>query len=85
MAAVTPLDVLKRSCRKPRANVAGGGIMRVVESTGHANACPKLLDSMGSVEAIIDKNSPKYKNDTMLLKVHRHVTSHDLVAVMRPC
>ncbi len=57
-----------------------GGNMRVVEATGAATANPKLLDSMYTVEQIIDKgkNAP-----VMILVVKRHGRSGSRVAVIR--
>ncbi len=58
----------------------GGGNMRVVESTGASGANPKLLDSMYSVEQIIDKGGSV---PVMILVVKRHGQSGSRVAVMR--
>jgi hypothetical protein len=57
-----------------------GGNMRVVEATGAAGANPKLLDSMYSVERIIDKGNGV---PAMTFVVKRHGTSGDRVTVMR--
>lgn len=57
-----------------------GGNMRVVEATGAAAANPKLLDSMYSVEQIINKGNGV---PVMILVVKRHGTSGSRVAVMR--
>jgi hypothetical protein len=58
-----------------------GGNMRVVEATGAAGATPKLLDSIYSVERIIDKGPTA---PVMVLVVSRHGTSGNRVAVIRP-
>jgi len=57
-----------------------GGNMRVVEATGAAGANPKLLDSMYSVEKIIDKGGAV---PCMILVVKRHGVSGSHVAVIR--
>jgi len=57
-----------------------GGNMRVVEATAAATANPKLLDSMYSVEQIIDKGKGA---PVMVLVVKRHGVSGSRVAVMR--
>lgn len=57
-----------------------GGNMRVVEATGAAGANPKLLDSMYTVEQIIDKGG---RVPCMILVVKRHGRSGSRVAVMR--
>jgi hypothetical protein len=57
-----------------------GGNMRVVEATGAAAANPKLLDSMYTVEQILNKASGV---PVMILVVRRHGTSGSRVAVMR--
>ncbi len=57
-----------------------GGNMRVVEATGAAGANPKLLDSMYSVEKIIDKGGAV---PCMILVVKRHGASGSHVAVVR--
>jgi hypothetical protein len=57
-----------------------GGNMRVVEATGAAGANPKLLDSMYSVEQIVNKGNGV---PVMILVVKRHGTSGSRVAVMR--
>ncbi len=57
-----------------------GGNMRVVEATGAAGAHPKLLDSMYTVEQIIDHHG----SVPMILVVKRHGVSGSRVAVMRP-
>jgi hypothetical protein len=57
-----------------------GGNMRVVEATGAAAAHPKLLDSMYSVEQIIDQGSDI---PVMILVVKRHGKTGNRVAVMR--
>ena len=59
-----------------------GGNMRVVEATGAGGANPKLLDSMYTVEKIIDKGTGGAP--VMILIVGRHGTSGSRVAVMRP-
>jgi hypothetical protein len=59
-----------------------GGNMRVVEATGNAAANPKLLDSMYTVEQIIDKDVRKGVQ-AMILVVKRHGQSGSRVAVMR--
>lgn len=56
-----------------------GGNMRVVEATAAAGAHPKLLDSMYSVEKIIEKGGPA---PCMILVVKRHGVS-GRVAVIR--
>ena len=56
-----------------------GGNMRVVEATGNTRANPKLLDSMYSVEQIIDKRG----GVPMILVAKRHGKSGSRVAVMR--
>lgn len=61
------------------ASMAGGN-MRVVEATGAAGANPKLLDSMYSVEKIIDKGGAV---TCMILVVKRHGVSGSHVAVIR--
>ena len=58
-----------------------GGNMRVVEATGASGANPKLLDSMYTVERIIDKGGVV---PAMILVVKRHGTSGSRVAVIRP-
>lgn len=58
----------------------GGGNMRVVEATGASAANPKLLDSMYTVEQIIDKGRSV---PAMILVVKRHGTSRSRVAVIR--
>ena len=58
-----------------------GGNMCVVEATGSRRASPKLLDSMYSVERIIDKGR---RVPVMILVVKRHGRSGSRVAVMRP-
>jgi hypothetical protein len=57
-----------------------GGNMRVVEATGTSAASPKLLDSMYSVEQIIDKGG---RVPVMIMVVKRHGKSGSRVAVMR--
>lgn len=57
------------------------GNMRVVEATGAAGASPKLLDSMYSVEQIVEK---KGSAPVMILVVKRHGVSGSRVAVIRP-
>ena len=57
-----------------------GGNMRVVEATGAAGANPKLLDSMYSVEQIVNKGNGV---PVMILVVKRHGTSGSRVAVIR--
>jgi len=57
-----------------------GGNMRVVEATGATGASPKLLDSMYTVEQIIDHHG----SVPMILVVNRHGASGSRVAVMRP-
>lgn len=57
-----------------------GGNMRVVEATGAGGANPKLLDSMYTVEQIIDKGG---QVPCMILVVKRHGRSGSRVAVMR--
>ncbi len=57
-----------------------GGSMRVVEATGAAVATPKLLDSMYTVERIINRGNGV---PVMILIVKRHGTSGSRVAVMR--
>ena len=57
-----------------------GGNMRVVESTGAGGANPKLLDSMYTVEQIIDKGG---RVPCMILVVKRHGASGSRVSVMR--
>jgi hypothetical protein len=57
------------------------GNMRVVEATGATGANPKLLDSMYTVEQIIDKGR---RNPVMILVVNRHGKSGSRVSVMRP-
>lgn len=59
-----------------------GGNMRVCEATGASGANPKLIDSMYSVESIIDKG--KNGAPVMMLVVRRHGNSGDRVAVIRP-
>jgi len=59
-----------------------GGNMRVVEATAAGAANPKLLDSMYSVEQIIEKG--KNGAPVMMLVVRRHGASGDRVAVIRP-
>lgn len=54
--------------------------MRVVEATGAAGASPKLLDSMYSVEQILE---PDGNRAVMILVVNRHGRSGSRVAVMR--
>lgn len=58
-----------------------GGNMRVVEATGAAGATPKLLDSMYSVEQIIDRGRGV---PVMILVVRRHGVSGSRVCVIRP-
>lgn len=58
-----------------------GGNMRVVEATGAAGANPKLLDSMYTIEQIIDKGA---RVPVMILVVRRHGRSGSRVAVIRP-
>lgn len=58
-----------------------GGNMRVVEATGATGANPKLLDSMYTVEQIIDK---KAGMPAMILVVKRHGRSGSRVSVVRP-
>lgn len=58
-----------------------GGNMRVCEATGAAGANPKLLDSMYTVERIIDRGSGGAP--VMILVVGRHGTSGSRVAVIR--
>jgi hypothetical protein len=58
-----------------------GGNMRVVEATGASGANPKLLDSLYTVERIIDKGGAV---PVMILVVGRHGTSGSRVAVIRP-
>jgi len=60
-------------------SIAGGNI-RVVEATGSSGAKPKLLDSMYTVERIIDKGG---RAPVMILVVKRHGRSGSRVAVMR--
>lgn len=57
-----------------------GGNMHVVESTGSPRAFPKLLDSMYTVEKIIEKNDD---SPLMILIVRRHGVSGARVAVVR--
>lgn len=57
-----------------------GGNMRVVEATGSSRATPKLLDSLYTVEKIIDKGGTVL---AMILVVKRHGRSGSRVAVMR--
>ncbi len=57
-----------------------GGNMRVVEATGASGANPKLLDSMYTVEEIIDKGG---RVPVMILVVKRHGRSGSRVAVIR--
>ncbi len=57
-----------------------GGNMRVVEATGNRGANPKLLDSMYTVERIIDQRG---RVPVMILVVKRHGKSGSRVAVMR--
>jgi len=57
-----------------------GGNMRVVEATGNSRANPRLLDSMYSVEQIIDKGGSV---PVMILVVKRHGQSGSRVAVIR--
>ncbi len=59
---------------------APGGNMRVVEATGASGAHPKLLDSMYTVEKIIDKGG---QVPCMILVVKRHGVSGSHVAIMR--
>ncbi|MEW4488329.1 hypothetical protein AB1L42_09630 [Thalassoglobus sp. JC818] len=58
-----------------------GGNMSVVESTGAGGANPKLLDSMYTVEEIIEKGG---RVPVMILVVKRHGKSGSRVAVMNP-
>lgn len=58
-----------------------GGNMGVVEATGAAGANPKLLDSMYTVEQIIDKGGLV---PAMILVVKRHGVSGSRVCVIRP-
>jgi hypothetical protein len=64
------------------ASVAGGN-MCVVEATGAAGANPKLLDSMYTVERIIEPNGRRLRNRVMILEVKRHGRSGSHVSVMR--
>ncbi len=64
-----------------RAQSVEGGNMRVVEATGAAGATPKLLDSMYTVERIIDRGGAV---PVMILVVKRHGVSGSRVAVIRP-
>jgi len=57
-----------------------GGSMRVVEATVATGASTKQLDSMYTVEQIIDH----YGSDPMILVVNRHGASGSRVAIMRP-
>lgn len=57
-----------------------GGSIRVVEATGAPGANPKLLDSMYSVESIINKGGAV---PCMILVVKRHGVSGSRVAVIR--
>ena len=57
-----------------------GGNMRVVEATGSSGANPKLLDSMYSVESIVEKGASV---PVMILVVKRHGRSGSRVAAMR--
>ena len=57
-----------------------GGNMRVVEATGAGAANPKLLDSMYSVEQIINKGKGV---PAMILVVKRHGKSGSRVPVIR--
>jgi len=57
-----------------------GGNMRVVEATGANGANPKLLNSMYTVEKIIDKGG---QVPCMILVVKRHGVSGSQVAVIR--
>jgi hypothetical protein len=57
-----------------------GGNMRVVEATGADGANPKLLDSMYTVEQIVNKGNGV---PVMILVVKRHGKSGSRVAVMR--
>ncbi|MGK2927541.1 MAG: hypothetical protein ACSLE2_18160 [Lysobacterales bacterium] len=59
---------------------SAGGNMRVVEATGSAGANPKLLDSMYSVERIIERRGAV---PVMILVVKRHGRTGSRVAVMR--
>ena len=54
--------------------------MRVVEATGSSRANPRLLDSMYTVERIIDRDRSV---PVMVLVVKRHGKSGSTVAVMR--
>jgi hypothetical protein len=63
-----------------RAQSVAGGNMRVVEATGAAGANPKLLDSMYSVEQIINQGG---RVPVMILVVRRHGVSGSRVSVMR--
>jgi hypothetical protein len=56
------------------------GNMRVVEATGASGANPKLLDSMYSVESIIDKGGAV---PCMIFVVKRHGVSGSRVAIIR--
>lgn len=57
-----------------------GGNMKVVEATGSSGANPKLLDSMYTVEQIIEKGG---RVPCMILIVKRHGRSGSRVSVMR--
>ncbi len=57
-----------------------GGNLHVVEATGASAASPKLVDSMYSVERIIEKGADA---PVMVLVVRRHGLSGDRVAVIR--
>jgi hypothetical protein len=63
----------------PQSSPAGN--MRVVEATGASGANPKLLDSMYTVENIINKGGLV---PCMIFVVKRHGVSGSRVAVMRP-
>ncbi|MGE3817945.1 MAG: hypothetical protein AB7I30_00775 [Isosphaeraceae bacterium] len=58
-----------------------GGNLRVVEATGAEGANPKLLESMYTVERIIEKGKVV---PAMILVVKRHGQSGSRVAVIRP-
>jgi hypothetical protein len=64
-----------------RAACVEGGNMHVVESTGASGANPKLLDSMYTVEQIINQGGAV---PVMILVVKRHGVSGSRVAVIRP-
>lgn len=63
-----------------RPQSTAGGNMRVVEATGNRRASPKLLDSLYSVNRIIDKGG---RVPVMILIVKRHGKTGSRVAVMR--